>query len=119
MKFIISVSFFLSIGVYAQSNSTTNPTGVGFGADSPGNTITPPIGVPSPGAVPGSYGTNPATATPDVTIPNEFGRQEMEAPGVPRTTPQAPDNLDTFPDRVNPTGTGVIPGPTGSSTVGP
>ena len=117
MKLIISVGILLSLGVFAQSNSTTNPTGVGFGAGSPGNTITPPISVPSPGAVPGSYGSNPATATPDVTIPNEFGRQEMQAPAVPRTTPGT--NLDTVPDRMNPAGTGVIPGPTGSSTVGP
>lgn len=134
---VISFNAFSQVGAPASGiDPTTNPSGVGFGAGTPGNTVTPPVTIPSPGAVPGSYGTSPATTTPDVTTPsrgNEFPQQQMQdntpdlpstnfpstTPSFPNTTPSVPNTQDAFPGATNPAGTGVIPGPTGSPTVGP
>lgn len=128
MKTILSVSLLcLSFSAFAQIDSTTNPSGVGFGAGTPGTTKP---GVSTPGI------DTPGIDTPAIGQPrgNEFPRQEMQdtsldlpstslpdtTPAFPSTTPSpVPNTQDAFPGATNPTGTGVVPGPTGSGTVGP
>lgn len=126
MKILLSGSLLLmSLAAFAQTTPTTNPTGVGFGAGTPGTTVTSPVDTSSPGALPGSFGTSPATTNPDVSTDprgSEFPRQEMQdsqTPSFPDTTPSAPTNQNTFPGATNPAGSGVAPGPVGSPSVGP
>lgn len=136
MKTVLSVSLLcLSFNVFSQSgglggapsssmDTSANPSGVGFGAGTPGST-TPGVNTPAPGATSPDFTGQPRG--------NEFPQQEMQdttpdlpstttpnaSPALPSTTPSVPNTQDAFPGATNPAGTGVVPGPAGSGTVGP
>lgn len=121
MKKFLSFSMLLMcFSLYAQTTPTTDPTGVGFGAGSPG----------TPGVTPGGTGMGPATTNPDVSSPprgNTFPQQQQRQEPVPdqpstnfpNTTPAFPNPSGTTPSGTNSSGTGVAPGPVGSPSVGP
>lgn len=131
MKTILSVSLLcLSFNVFSQAgglggapsntiDTTTNPSGVGFGAGTPGAT--------SPGtSTPGVNTPSPADTSPDFTGQprgNDFPQQEMQdttpdlpstsfpdtTPAFPSTTPSpVPNTQDAFPGATNPTGSGTV-----------
>lgn len=129
MKTVLSVSLLcLSFNVFSQipGDSSTNPSGVGFGSGTPGTTspgtTTPGLNTPSPGATSPDFTGQPRgnefpQQQQDITIPDVPSTNfPSTSPAFPSTTPAVPN---TVPGATNPAGTGVAPGPVGSGTLGP